>query len=285
MGKSGRRMTCAAAGALYFLMIGSTAVVAGSRLYNMDRFLSEPHPFGQVQPIVSPPPPFESSVPLPGSSYTPVSRIQSRAARSAQTPGTAAPLKEQSTARNGKSKSWVSEIVVGGWIHDPGAGNTESDTWDLNLEIIFRKVEFLSFENRYLRFLFTPHPIFGGSVNNEDETHTAYLGMNWQYDFDNGLFVAGSLALAYHTGNLDQAEEQCPATTTCSLPGNRQFVNTGEVTLGSRILFRESLEFGYRLKQRHGISLYIAHMSNGGILDDDNDGMNFAGLRYRYSFD
>lgn len=48
--------------------------------------------------------------------------------------------------------SLISEIVVGGFIHDPGEDNNEADTWDLNLEIVFRKVTFVSFENRYLRF-------------------------------------------------------------------------------------------------------------------------------------
>lgn len=285
MGWSVPRVACAAAGVFYILLIGATAATAGNRLYNMDRFLSEPYPLGQVQPNGSQTSAIQTHSSLPGSGDAPVPRTTGRSARSDRTPAAVAPLRDKPAARNALSRSWISELVIGGWIHDPEAGNTESNTWDLNLELIFREVELLSFENRYLRFLFTPHPILGGSINNEDETHTVYLGLNWQYDFDNGLFVGGSFAFTYHTGNLDQAEEQCPVATTCTLPGNRRFKNTGEVTLGARILFRESLEFGYRLDRRHGIALYIAHMSNGGILDDDNDGMNFAGLRYRYSFD
>jgi len=109
--------------------------------------------------------------------------------------------------------------------------------------------------------------------------------MNWQYRFESDWFVAGSFGFTYHTGNLDQAEENCPVGTTCSLPGNRRFVDTGDVTLGSRILFRESLEVGYWVAERHGLSVYFAHMSNASIFDEDNDGMNFLGLRYRYAFD
>ena len=127
--------------------------------------------------------------------------------------------------------------------------------------------------------------MIGGTVNHKNETHTLYSGLNWQHQFENRFFVGGSFGLAVHTGNLEQEERQCVAPEVCSLLGNRAFVDTGKVTLGSRILFRESIEAGYRIAGRHGVSVYFAHMSNASWFDEDNDGMNFVGLRYRYAFD
>ena len=70
-----------------------------------------------------------------------------------------------------------------------------------------------------------------------------------------------------------------------SLRPDGGFDDTGrKVTLGSRVLFRESLAMGYRFSRRHSVSFYAAHMSNGGLADD-NDGMNFVGIRYGYSLE
>lgn len=287
---------------------------AGNRLYDMDRLLSQPHPYHHRQS--NPPaagvrrpelgavtkPSRQHRAPLPGSQYrisgapktipreTPYTggRLAGyRASPAAAASGTERRgfLRERGTEISAGNRSFVSEIVLGGWLHDPGRDNTESNTWDMNLEIIFRKVTLLTFENRYLRFLFSPHPMLGGSLNNENETHTAYLGFNWHHQFESRLFVAGSFGFAYHTGNIDRAERSCVLGDSCLLPGNRSHFDNGEVVLGSRILFRESLEIGYRVAQRHGISVYVAHMSNASLFDEDNDGMNFVGLRYRYAFD
>lgn len=292
-----------------------TSASAGSRLYDMNRLLSQPHPYQKSQ-VAAPPVPAHSlppgpgvrrfhrnTGPLPGSQYrlsipTPIGSpspiyAPRRPAGLAQAPAAQRSVgsndgrstaQQRPVAETG-SRSWISELVAGGFVHDPGQDNNEANTFDLNLEIIFRKVTLLSFENRYLRFFFSPNPILGGTINSDNETHTVYLGLNWQHRFENDIFLGGSFGFTYHTGNLDQAEEDCPAGTTCSLPGNRRFVDTGDVTLGSRILFRESIEMGYWFAQRHALSIYFAHMSNASLFDEDNDGMNFVGLRYRYSLD
>ncbi len=179
----------------------------------------------------------------------------------------------------------VSELVVGFWRHDPEQDNNESDTLDLNAEIIFRKVRFFELDNPIADFLLSPRPVMGGSLNNKNKTHTAYAGLNWRHIFGNDVFIAGSLGFAYHTGNLDRLTRQCPPAEICHLPGNRAFDDDKrEVTLGSRILFRESIAMGYRITRRHSVSFYGAHMSNGGLADD-NDGMNFVGIRYGYSLE
>lgn len=314
MGSAALRMLCGLALGVLALTSDISAF-ASNRLYDMNRLLFEPHPFQNIQtPLAAKAPrpvrpsysggaPGGKPVPLPGSQYrvsAPTTTVPATAVYrgvrpisqrsvpkySSSVAKTSKLSPQRTNSANGSVKQpFVSEIVVGGFVHDPGQDNNEANTADLNLEIIFRKVTLLTFENRYLRFLFSPNPILGGTINSDNETHTAYLALNWQYRFQSDWFVAGSFGFTYHTGNLDQTEENCPVGTSCTLPGNRRFVDTGDVTLGSRVLFRESLELGYWIAQRHGVSIYFAHMSNASLFDEDNDGMNFVGLRYRYSFD
>lgn len=180
-------------------------------------------------------------------------------------------------------RSVISELIGGVWSHDPGENNKESNSWDLNAEIIFNKVRLFDFRNRFLKFLAEPRPLIGGSVNSAGKTHTAYAGFSWANQFRNGFFFNFSLGGTYHTGNLEQATRQCVAGENCALPGNRAYVNAREPTLGSAILFREALDLGYRFGA-HGASIFVSHISNGGI-DNDNDGINFVGVRYSFAFD
>ena len=180
-------------------------------------------------------------------------------------------------------KSIISELIGGVWAHDPGEENKESDSWDFNAEIIFNKVRLFDVRNRVLKFLAEPRPLIGGSVNSRGKTHTIYTGLSWANQFQNGLFFNFSLGGTYHTGNLEQATRQCADGEGCALPGNRAFVNAREPTLGSAILFRQGLDLGYRLGS-HGVSIHASHISNAGI-DNDNDGINFVGLRYSFAID
>ena len=49
------------------------------------------------------------------------------------------------------------------------------------------------------------------------------------------------------------------------------------------MLFRESASFGYILAERHGISVFLDHVSNANICDK-NEGLENFGLRYGYRF-
>ncbi len=224
----------------------SADAAAGQKLYDMSIFLRHDRgaPVAQPKPVSSP---AWTSAPLP--------------TRTAGRP------RDQ---LNSGIADIFSELVIGFWRHDPEQDNNESDTLDLNAEIIFRKVRFFELENPIADFLLSPRPLIGGSVNNKNKTHTAYAALNWRYIFGNNVFIAGSFGFTYHTGNLQRQDDE---------PFDGP---PFEVTLGSRFLFRESIAMGYRFADRHSVSLYAAHMSNG-VLDDDNDGMNFVGIRYGYS--
>lgn len=175
------------------------------------------------------------------------------------------------------------ELKGGVLVHDVTADNDASGSIDINPEIVFQGDDFFPFENKILQFIFNPRGIVGATINTEGDTHTAYIALGWEHQFKSNFFVGASFGGAGHTGNLDQETAPCPSGFTCSLPGNRFNVDSGEPRLGSRFLFRESIEVGYRTDGGHSISAYFAHISNGGF-DDDNDGMDFAGVRYGIAF-
>lgn len=90
--------------------------------------------------------------------------------------------------------------------------------------------------------------------------------VDWQYDFAAGPFVAGSLGLAIHDGELDTERSDRKA-------------------LGGRVLFRESVEIGYRFGEahRHAVSVMLSHISNAGIYER-NEGMDTIAARYGIRF-
>jgi hypothetical protein len=47
---------------------------------------------------------------------------------------------------------------------------------------------------------------------------------------------------------------------------------------------RLGLELGYRLNEKSAVSLFYDHMSHYWIIDDENEGLEHAGLRYLFSF-
>jgi lipid A 3-O-deacylase len=240
---------------------------AGRRLYDFGVFLG-----GDKDRL-------NRSEPLPA--RAPVARAQ-RAPLPATSASGQRRKSEAPRARQG-NRPIISELIGGAWIHDPGENNRESDSLDFNLEIIFNRIRLFDANNRFSEFLGTPRPVVGGSVNNKGKTNTVYAGFSWAYQFETGWFFNLAIGGVYHTGNLEQATRQCAAGEGCSLPGNRAFVNAREPTLGSAILFREGLDLGYRFGP-HGVSIYASHISNAG-LDNDNDGINFIGMRYSFAFD
>ena len=177
----------------------------------------------------------------------------------------------------------ISEVKGGVWAHDITKNNNQSNSIDLNLELVFGATNPIDFKNATLNFILNPRAIIGGVINVEGDTHQAYVALDWMYQFENGIFVEGSFGGVAHTGNLTQATEACAPGANCSLAGNRRFVDTGEPTLGSSVLFREHAEIGYRMDSGWTVSVIGAHISNAGF-DGDNDGMDFLGVRFGFDF-
>lgn len=181
--------------------------------------------------------------------------------------------------------SWLSEVRLGTILHDPknlpllGKSGTEASDYekglDLNAELLFP-----SPDNSLFRTLFSPRPHLGGMVNTRSKTNHAYAGLTWEYAHSTGLFIDGSFGFAVHDGKLKTPKDGDGGA--CSGGAPRFYCVDGWETLGSRVLFREAVSLGYRFTPQHNVSFTVSHISNGGIFDQANGGMNFVGLRYGY---
>ncbi len=83
----------------------------------------------------------------------------------------------------------LAEVKGGVWGHDLTKNNKHSNSIDLNLELAFENTKPFDFGNAALNFVLNPRAIIGGSINVEGDTHQAYLALDWQYQFENSIFV------------------------------------------------------------------------------------------------
>lgn len=142
---------------------------------------------------------------------------------------------------------------VGGlWSHSRAEGGV-----DVNAEIVFKKPSLRLLEGTIL-------PNLGVSINSHGGTSKAYGGLLWEFLFDNGLFANSGVGLAVHNGQLESE-------------------NANKKKLGSRVLFRIPIEFGFSLYERHRISVLFDHISNA-YLASPNEGLDTLGVRYGFQF-
>lgn len=235
---------------------------ARARIYDLNLLLDQPHPLAD-------------EVPSTAQRTTPVARIPLRAPARVPPPaptpryvhpepplslvtrrltaGEMALLAESPRARRSGA-----EVRLGGFIHDEGPfSRNEEDGFDINLEILFPSPGLLE-------FIWSPRPHLGVTVSTAGDTSQAYFGLSWEWEFWGNWFAGFSLGGAVHDGKLLT---------------NR--IDRKE--LGCRLLFRESVEFGHRFAGRHGISLFLDHISNAYICDA-NEGLENFGVRYGYRF-
>lgn len=160
---------------------------------------------------------------------------------------------------------WLDEAKVGVLAHDVGLGDhhVESGT-DINAELLFASPDFL-------KVIFAPRPHIGGTVNTSGNTDYGYFGLTWDaalvralFDDEDAVFVAGSLGGGIHDGHLHSG------------PPNRK-------QLGSRVLFRESVELGYQINPVNNVSFFIDHLSNANLASR-NAGLTNVGVRTGFKF-
>ena len=152
----------------------------------------------------------------------------------------------------------VSEIRLGILIHDVGPfSSSEESGTDVNLEFLFNS-------SKYLERIWAPRPHLGLTLNSNDDTNQAYFGLTWEFDVWPHLFLGLSLGGSFHDGQTktDRIDKK---------------------ELGCKLLFRESLEVGYRFGNRHAITAYLDHLSNANLCDK-NEGLENVGMRYGYRF-
>jgi hypothetical protein len=160
--------------------------------------------------------------------------------------------------------SLVDELRLGIMVHDVGfLGSDVEEGLDVNIEARFASPTFLD-------VLLSPRPHLGVSANTEGDTSYAYFGLTWHaagiLGQEDSLFIEGSLGGAVHDGAVERAEAE-----------------PGEKPLGTRVLFRESVEIGYAFTARQSVSVMFDHLSNAN-LGDANPGLNNVGIRYGVRF-
>ena len=220
------------------------AAMGGPRYYDLNILMHQPHPFAgpQAQPAW---PSLLGPAPVARPAPGPAPRYRQRADAPSYlgSPGDG-PL------------SALSEVRGGILAHDRGPfTNNEEGGADINLEVLFRSPDFLG-------SIGSPRPHLGFSVNTSGDTDQFYAGLTWEWQFWRRLFAGFSLGGAIHDGETETSR-------------------TDQKELGCRVLFRGSLELGYRLTRRHGISLFYDQISNLDICDH-NEGLETAGIRYGY---
>ncbi len=178
--------------------------------------------------------------------------------------GVAASLVFAPTRAAAQSKL-IDEVKIGVLAHDIGflTHHVEGGA-DLNLEVLFPAPDLLT-------IIGSPRPHIGADINTAGNTSDGYFGLTWGimliqslFGAGDGVFVNGSLGGAVHDGYIDSG------------PANRKL-------LGSRVLFRESLELGYQLNPAISVSTLLDHISNAN-LGRHNMGITSAGARLGFKF-
>jgi hypothetical protein len=116
------------------------------------------------------------------------------------------------------------------------------------------------FDNRILNIILRPRPHLGGNVS-PDGTDQIFGGITWTVPIWR-LFAEASFGGTIHNGPLSGAE----------------------VSLGCRVLFRESIALGLQLGPHWRVVGGIDHSSHAGLCEGENDGLTHVGGSVGYRF-
>ena len=172
----------------------------------------------------------------------------------------AIPARGNESTLNRSEPGWLYEIRVGVLAHDVDglwSGLRKEGGVDFNAEIIYRHPSFPL-------LLGTVRPNSGLSINNRGYTSKVYGGLLWEIEMKSGMFLTLGVGAAVHDGELETSKED-------------------KKELGSRVLIRIPIEFGYELNRRHRVSIGFDHVSNASLANP-NEGLDTLGLRYGYRF-
>jgi lipid A 3-O-deacylase len=150
------------------------------------------------------------------------------------------------------------EAKVGIIAHDlPIGAHRIEDGVDFNGEVLFVSPSFLA-------PIWAPRPHVGVSINSSGGNSYAYAGLTWTASFLGAFFADLGLGGAVHNGPNHSTD-----------PHHKG--------LGTRGLFHESVELGYRVTPRQSVALYLDHVSNANI-GSRNPGITNLGVRLGLSF-
>jgi len=166
------------------------------------------------------------------------------------------------------------ELKFGVWAHDPKILEGRESGVDINPEVIFASPvtnDMLANMPPWLLWALQPRPTIGVAINTAGDTDQFYAGATWSWMLLHNLINPGDgINFSFFFG---------PG-------GNDGQIHNGSATrkaLGSPILFREDFELGYQINPTWEISVYLDHISNGGLAKE-NQSINDLGARVGFRF-
>jgi hypothetical protein len=167
-----------------------------------------------------------------------------------------------------------SEVKFGILAHDVHFLGGKEGGVDLNPEIILQSPVADSWAAGlpwYFGWMVQPRPTLGGEFNTSGFTNQYYFGATWTWQLasnvlqpDDGITFGIFFGPSFNDGQIVATKP------------NRK-------SLGSNVLFRESLELGYRITPVYQISAYVDHVSNAGLARF-NQSLNEVGGRFGVRF-
>jgi lipid A 3-O-deacylase len=138
-------------------------------------------------------------------------------------------------------------------------GVGKEDGLDISPELLFVSPGFL-------RVVGSPMPHVGAELNTAGDRSLYYTGLTWRLELLGLAHVELGFGGGIHDGDLGDTLE------------------SAELLLGCRWLFREAIGIGANFGERHTVALQADHFSHARLCSDHNDGIEALGIVYGYRF-
>lgn len=130
-----------------------------------------------------------------------------------------------------------------------------------------------------LGFIWNPQAHAFVSVNSEDTSHFAAVGLSWRIPLADKLYFRPGIGLAYTTGKTRHPSATEPGLTQAE-QDRRTWLYYNRIAFGSKVLFEPEFALGVDLSDRLALEASYTHLSNGQIFaQGKNQGLDDAGLR------
>ena len=154
----------------------------------------------------------------------------------------------------------IKEIRIGLAAHDVDglwSGESKEKGPDVCAEVVFNRTLFNMLHTQ-------AEPNLGVTINTRGDTSKVFGGFRLEWQPLSMFMVATGLGLALHNGERDTDQPD-------------------QKSLGSQVLFRVPIEFGWAVNPHYRVVLAFDHISNA-YLFSPNDGMDTLGLMVGYRF-
>jgi hypothetical protein len=165
-------------------------------------------------------------------------------------------------------RSIVDEARFGVIVHDIAARHSESNTVDINLELVSPRLVLFRFEDQFWHRLINPRFVLGGNINTRGFTNFVYGAVSFDIVAARWLVISPQFGFAIHDSPL------------AGRPGSRKLAR-----LGTRVLGRFGVDFGFPISERWTTYITYQHVSNAIFGNQrHNDSMEFIGVRVGFRF-